>query len=396
VPSNFAHTMRSLQRQQRPWLWLAPALALLAVWSLWLTRARVDVYASATRARIEVHRMASRVAALDGGRIVSLRCQLGQIVRKGEVLAELDSSLQLAELAHGRVQLAGLEQKLSAVRQQVVAEQAKRLSRRHMDELAARQGAYALQEARVSASHQQALTDIAQQLDQGSVIAPIAAVTATAELSRKRLQADQSAIESDRLRAAQHYAERSELVRIAELERQLAELEAERQNRSAALALVQAQLERRTLRAPASGRLGNIAALQVGDVIRAGDLLATIIPDDDVHIVAEFAPTDALGRIAPGQPARVRLDGFSWLEFGMLEAKVMHVANEPREGTIRVELLIGARRLPQVQMQHGLPGSVDVRIDQTTPWSLLLRSMGAKLLGGGGGGARDLAQVSKP
>ncbi len=144
-----------------------------------------------------------------------------------------------------------------------------------------------------------------------------------------------------------------------------------------------------------SGRLGNIASLQVGDVVKAGDVLATVVPDEDVHIVAEFAPADAVGRILPGQPARVRLNGFSWLEFGMLEAQVRHVASEPRDGTIRVELLIGARRLARVPVQHGLPGSVDVRIDRATPWSLLLRSVGGKLLRGADH-APYLAQGSEP
>lgn len=396
MPASFAHTMRSLERQQRPWLWLAPALVLLGAWALWMTRARVDVYASATRARVEVHRMAKRVAALDGGRIGTLRCELGRVVRTGEVLAELDSSVERAELAQGRAQLASLTQKLRAVQAQVGAEQAKRLSRLHMDELAAQRGVYALQHARVSATHQAEVASIAQRLNQRSALSRIDAVTADAELSKTRLQLDQATIEADRLRAAQQYEERSELVRVAELKRQLAELEADRQIRSAALELVQTRLARRTLHAPASGRLGNTAALQVGDVVKAGDVLATVIPDEDVHIVAEFAPADAVGRILPGQRARVRLNGFSWLEFGMFEARVRHVASEPRDGTIRVELAIGAHRLPQVPMQHGLPGSVDVRIDQATPWSLLLRSLGGTLLRAGDGGAPQLAQGAKP
>jgi membrane fusion protein (multidrug efflux system) len=387
--------MRSLERQRRPWLWLAPALLLLGAWSLWMARARVDVYASAARARVEVHGIANRVAALDGGRIVMLRCELGRLVQEGEVLAELDSSVERAELAQGRAQLASLSQKLAAVQKQIQAEHAKRLSRLDMDELAAQGGDYALQQARVSASHQAELTSIAQQLNQGHVLARVDAVTADAELAKTRLQLDRATIEAGRLRAAQQYEARSELARIAELQRQLAELEAERQVQSASLALVQTRLERRALHAPVSGRLGNIASLQVGDVVKAGDVLATVVPDEDVHIVAEFAPADAVGRILPGQPARVRLNGFSWLEFGMLEAQVRHVASEPRDGTIRVELLIGARRLARVPVQHGLPGSVDVRIDRATPWSLLLRSVGGKLLRGADH-APYLAQGSEP
>ncbi len=242
MPSSFAHTMRSLERQRRPWLWLAPALLLLGAWSLWMARARVDVYASAARARVEVHGIANRVAALDGGRIVMLRCELGRLVQEGEVLAELDSSVERAELAEGRAQLASLSQKLAAVQKQIQAEHAKRLSRLDMDELAAQGGDYALQQARVSASHQAELTSIAQQLNQGHVLARVDAVTADAELAKTRLQLDRATIEAGRLRAAQQYEARSELARIAELQRQLAELEAERQVQRASLELVQTRL----------------------------------------------------------------------------------------------------------------------------------------------------------
>ena len=131
------------------------------------------------------------------------------------------------------------------------------------------------------------------------------------------------------------------------------------------------------MRAPASGKLGNIAALQVGDVLKVGDVVATVIPSDDVHIVAEFAPSDALGRVLPGQDAWVRLAGFSWTQFGMLHAVVTHVASEPRDGTARVELLIAEESAPAIPIQHGLPGAVDVEVERVAPWVLLVRSMGA-------------------
>ena len=137
-----------------------------------------------------------------------------------------------------------------------------------------------------------------------------------------------------------------------------------------------AQIERRKVRAPATGKLGNVTPLQIGDVLKASDVIAIVVPPQEVHVVAELAPSEAVGRVLPGQRARVRLDGFAWTQFGMLDATVHHVASEPHDGTVRVELVLGGdlRRIP---VQHGLPGAVDIQVESVSPWTLLLRSTGS-------------------
>jgi membrane fusion protein (multidrug efflux system) len=205
-------------------------------------------------------------------------------------------------------------------------------------------------------------------------------VRAEVESSGSRLYMQSAALEIVRVRAAGVYEAKVALARGAELLRMLAELESLSAVTRAALATLAARLETRKLIAPAAGRLGNIAALQVGDVVKAGDVIATVIPRDDVRVVAEFKPEDAVGRILPNQGAKLRLHGFSWLEFGMIGATVRKVANEPADGSIRVELSVDAAFLSKIPLQHGLPGSVDVLVDRVAPWSLLLRSVGAALM----------------
>jgi membrane fusion protein (multidrug efflux system) len=57
---------------------------------------------------------------------------------------------------------------------------------------------------------------------------------------------------------------------------------------------------------------------------------------------------------------------------------VAKVASEVRDGAVRVELVIdqvSARRIP---LQHGLPGSVEIEVERTTPWTLLMRHAGRR------------------
>jgi membrane fusion protein (multidrug efflux system) len=95
-------------------------------------------------------------------------------------------------------------------------------------------------------------------------------------------------------------------------------------------------------------------------------------------MVAEFAPSQAVGRIAPGQRARVRLEGFPWAQHGTVPGSVSQIGSEMRDGRIRVELALDAARSP-IPLRHGLPGTVEVEVERVSPALLVLRAAG-KLL----------------
>ena len=136
------------------------------------------------------------------------------------------------------------------------------------------------------------------------------------------------------------------------------------------------EVDRRLIRAPVSGRLGEVASVRVGSVVREGEKLAAIVPTGTLRIVATFQPPDALGRIQPGQSAQLRLEGFPWTQFGSVPATVTGVASEVRDGRIRVELAVNPHSTPRIHLQHGLPGTVEVQVEQVSPASLVLRMVG--------------------
>lgn len=59
----------------------------------------------------------------------------------------------------------------------------------------------------------------------------------------------------------------------------------------------------------------------------------------------------------------------------MLEATVVAVASETRDGLVRVELSVDALP-PGIPLEHGLPGTVDIGVGQATPSRLVLRALG--------------------
>ncbi len=98
-----------------------------------------------------------------------------------------------------------------------------------------------------------------------------------------------------------------------------------------------------------------------------------------LQIQAEFPPA-VLGDIHPGQPALFRPSRDASLPDGALRARVLHVANEIQNAKANVELSLEAP-LPSKAAFGGLPGSVDVEVEQVTPAALLMRSAGG-LVGG--------------
>jgi membrane fusion protein (multidrug efflux system) len=95
-------------------------------------------------------------------------------------------------------------------------------------------------------------------------------------------------------------------------------------------------------------------------------------------MIAEFSAAQAVGRIRPGQSARMRVAGFPWTAFGTLHAVVAHVAAEVRDGRVRVELAVERRSVPQIVLRHGLSGSVEIELERVSPATLAWRAAGRR------------------
>jgi membrane fusion protein (multidrug efflux system) len=377
MASSFSRTLRALDEHRPSRLGLAATLVVLGLWGAWMRYGRIEVYASTTQARLEVVGLPHRVATREAGRIVQLRTELGREVTLGEPLAVLDTSVEEQQLEEARVRVAGLGERAKALRQQIVALEEARASHLGANASAVARARVEEAQAEAVAVRDEKLGAIAGRLGDEQLMSGTDRLKAESDVVDSRLKVKQARAERVRQNAALRYDDRQEAAKMTELVQRVVDLEADRSSSLVQIETARAQIERRTIRAPATGRLGNITALQVGDVVKAGDVIATVVPGEEIHVVAELPPSDAIGRVLPGQRARVRVAGFAWTQYGMLDAVVKQVASEPHDGTARVELVIleaPARRIP---VQHGLPSSVDIEIERVSPWTLLVRSAGS-------------------
>jgi multidrug resistance efflux pump len=125
--------------------------------------------------------------------------------------------------------------------------------------------------------------------------------------------------------------------------------------------------------------------LRPGSVLQEGARVVSIVPAGQLRIVAFFAPEAAYGRVRRGAGARLRLKGYPWTEFGVVEARVSEVAGEDRDGRTRVELEVLPSPTLKVTLRHGMPGELEVEVERTTPLSLVMRTAGQWLKGAAGG-----------
>lgn len=381
MPTPFTRCARSLNADRfnrSAWLILLVAV-LIGGWLAWSAWATVALYETTDQARLEVDREAHPVEALVGGRVKATHLVVGREVKAGEVLIELETEAQRLQLGEEQARITALAAQLAALRGQAAAAEQAQSETRQAAPVALDEARAKLAEAEAAA--RAALDEAArrEKLHAGGLVSDAELVRAQAEAQKRQAAVEALRLAINRQDKDQRAQDSGQQAALENLKRDAAALEGEIQTRQAIIERLRYETGQRLIRAPAAGHLGEVAELRVGQVVREGDKLGAVIPDGRLKLVAEFPPSDSLGRIKPGQPASLRLDGFPWTEYGKLAGEVINVASEPRAGHVRVELLVYPESAPLVPLQHGLPGKLEVEVERISPAALVLRSVG-KLL----------------
>ncbi|WP_119166840.1 HlyD family type I secretion periplasmic adaptor subunit [Algihabitans albus] len=156
--------------------------------------------------------------------------------------------------------------------------------------------------------------------------------------------------------------------REAEVEDRLAEVEASLAEVEATLTKSQDTLERTILRAPSSGVVINLSVTGPGAVVRQGDTILELVPDDDDLVInIELQPND-IDSVQVGQAATVMFTGLPARDMQRLDGQVIWVAADSMEDQrtglqsyqARVALAEGAvAGLPEnIDLTSGMPAQV--------------------------------------
>lgn len=349
------------------------AIALLiGAWIAWAMLADVGVYAVSKKGRLVVEQEAHPVEAVLGGTVVSVGMRLGDDIRAGDVLLDLDDTSVRRRLEEAAARRSALGGQLVLVHEEIVAAEATLSEARKALESGERAAEADLGEARAAAQLALAEAERQAELHAKQVVSAAALERAQAEAAQCRAEAVAVAARSEQTRRELRTGLGEREVDLIHLRREAERLRGEVEAAEAAAVRLAEEVERHRICAPVDGRLAQVAQLQPGAVLEQGERVASVLPSGEVRAVADFSPAEALGRIRPGQRAWVSLEAFPWTRYGYVEATVERVAAEPGGGVVRVELEL-ASSSSRAPLEHGLPGTVEVEVERVAPWQLLLR-----------------------
>jgi len=387
MPVPFVRSLRSLQADDtRSVSRLVLAGAVLVLWAGWLLLARVTVWEASHQARLESVHQVHKVEAEVSGLVVASHLQVGKVVERGDVLVELDAAEHRLLLEEERAVLTSSVQQLEALRAQVEDLATSMETMRQAGRAAGLEADLLREAAEAVAGFAQTQSRRAEELRQTGSITDVEVERAVAEAQERLAGAEAAKQAADResLERQSDLAERA--AQLERLRREILGLSGEVSAAEVRLTRIREAMERRRIRAPVAGRLGTVVSLRPGAYVEGGEVLCAVVPPGPVQVVAAFAAEDALGRVAPGQDSRLRVDGFPWTQFGTIAARVEAVGTEAQDGMVRVELELVEAEDSAIPVQHGLTGRVEVAVERVSPAALVLRSAGIALGGPGPGG----------
>ncbi len=379
MPADFSRTTYALEKERfRVFRFVAVALFISAIWGWWLTQSRVAVYQTTQRARVEVESAAHAIASEVAGRVVIADLKVGATVEEGDILVELDATMEKQACDEARLrQQINFETQRELLLEIAAEEEALQLASKArdaalgesdslIDEAVARQSLAQTEATMLSQlrSHQ-AVSEIEYQRSLAEAVAQNATV-ASERSSRIKIDQDWALSVQERR------------VRLTQLRRQANEARGAADLEAAAVTRLEYVIQQRLIRAPISGKLGNVVEVHPGTVVSAAQPLATVIPTDTPRAVA-FYPAQSVGLLKPDQTALMRLDGYAWMQYGSISAVVRNVGSEPNGGLIRVELELCPPADCPIPLTHGLPGSIEIQVEHVAPATIVLRAAGQYL-----------------
>lgn len=219
------------------------------------------------------------------------------------------------------------------------------------------------------------------------------------------LDRDRERVEREQDLAAQAHAVRALEASLAQAERQLVAigsgqrrtLAAERAEAAAQRARIREEIDKQLVRreqvelvAPEAGIVKEIATRTVGSVVAAGTVLVTMVPAGDALEAEVHVRNDDAGFVRPGQRAAVKVVGYPFQKYGLLDAQVGRVAADasdppaaPRAATdgdasggYRARLALASQSLPfdgvRLPLVPGMAVSAEIHLGRRALLDYLL------------------------
>jgi hemolysin D len=328
-------------------------LAFTGVMGAWAWYGRMDEVASAQGKLIPKGRTAA-VQPIEMGKVASIAVKEGDVVKKGQVLMEMDTALadREVERLQSLLQSQQMEWNQSeAMMRQLRMQGENRVviaqSQISTHQVAIRQLAQNTQnqailiaQLREDAQAQRGRFDRLQPLAEVGAISREQVFGIEQQLrermrsltdSQGKLQSTQTEmqrlnVEMQEKVAAVRQAELSINRELQEMQLRMTEIRSKMKETQILLAAAQTKRQQRFIYAPVQGTVLAMNVHQQGAVVQPGEMLAEIAPEGEPLILSTMLPSQQAGFVKVGMPVRVKLDAYPYQDFGIVDGKVLAIS----------------------------------------------------------------------
>jgi multidrug resistance efflux pump len=376
---------------------LALAALLLGAWLVWFFRSEVPVYEVTSNARLETNRAAYVVQSPIAGKLLASSLTVGREVQAGEELARVESDRERLERSEQSTRISSTGAQIATLRSQIVLSQKAGEEEQQATRAAIDVAQSQLKSAEAPAQFAEKELERLRKLRESQLIAEREYQKGVSDAQSLRATVDSLRLTIARLDREQKLRESERRVKEQQMRTDISRLEGDIAGARSTVQRLEYEIGLRIIRAPVAGRIGEAAVLRPGAYLEEGQRLGAVVPAGGIVMVAQYPPAAAIGRIQPGQQARIRLQGFPWTQYGTLPGTVDRVAGEVRDGTVRVELSVHPSAASPVALQHGLPGNVEIAVERVSPAVLAFRMAGVMATAPRAGrGASDAESTPAP
>ncbi|HQK67358.1 MAG TPA: HlyD family efflux transporter periplasmic adaptor subunit [Bacteroidales bacterium] len=123
--------------------------------------------------------------------------------------------------------------------------------------------------------------------------------------------------------------------------------------------------EKYLIESPVDGKVTLTSYWNENQIIKAGDVLVTVIPADrSMIIVRADIPSAGVGRVRVGQEVNIKLSGFPYMEFGMIKGKIRSLSLVPANDVYiaEIDLVNGMRSTYNIDLNFisEMTGTADI------------------------------------
>lgn len=355
----------STHPERRPVFLIVTIVALLAAFIAWAAMTEVDEIARGNGKVIPATRT-QIIQSSEAGVVKEIAVQLGQIVKKGDLIIRLDDTNSTADLGQVEAKLRAISARIARLNleekgdfsaelicPEMVEAKAPAICENEGNLLKARRQAYSnslsvleqrlaqreneLQETLASIERIEGSLKIAKR--EQDLLAPMVKRKLVAETELIRAQRDVNEFDGQ-LKASKETVKRlggaieEARLQVQEIGLQFRqEAVTQKTDALAELSVLEelargesTRVERTDIRSPVDGIVNILAINTIGSFVQPGTVVSEVVPTSDVLLVeARISPKD-IAFVRSGQPALIKITAFDFSIYGGLEGEVVNVS----------------------------------------------------------------------